>query len=777
MSFIAVIRDYLDVFSSNSSSNLEICVKTVTFFSEAFVSFVHYVLTFGWIGDIIYLPVTLPFLQDSILSGKFFPGDINFMSETMKSESFWSVFSVGFLNSFFCCLPLSTSHFLSLRRLFVQGLAAGVTSTLGGIMGQCLFLGCTLFGFRLFVIPWFSLDPINYLISFVLLFVVIYEMSNEKRIRPINVSEKSVLTNIFLLSFFLSWTEQSCFLQYLKNVSLGSEPTVFEGFSNFNYLLGLILGHIFFSFVFVFLSLNLKKAFFSISKLPYSLWLKKMNFVFLSVTLGLSLTSLPYYSFDYLLAAPLGFISQDKSFSKSIFAQNELEDPNRLLTSLDGFFPLTLDTDISYFDRGDYGGQQGFFKKNFEELNYQGEYAWSSRRDKKPNLYTAAQTTKTTILDFFQGNLDKNQEDSSGNLQPIVRVGQSKLSDSSKKSYGNDRQKLKTRFETNYEENQSEGFVLGSSFNTFPLFNDTLVPSLEKSIKKKFYSNPVYKTLLHSEIDSYLTRSPDAFLSGKEESELFSKRKFLSDYYDSIRAYQKVPYQDDFQEFFQGSKSYVDRAYHHQFKGNLRVVSQYFDLSLNQDALERELFSQGEQEESVLKYDQPLFFTNDLTEHEELNIPLVLDPFLEPSESFPFYFGYDPNSGQVITTRFGTDSKMSRGPSADWQGWPLSKKVLSELEEKGDCSFVTLFHSTLNPDMKDVLFLSISIDPSENVSMDSSSDPLASNLKSFKRNAPLEYLTLGKNLPAHLKYLDKDSSNSLIPNYGGVIWPGNQLSN
>ena len=79
--------------------------------------------------------------------------------------------------------------------------------------------------------------------------------------------------------------------------------------------------------------------------------------------------------------------------------------------------------------------------------------------------------------------------------------------------------------------------------------------------------------------------------------------------------------------------------------------------------------------------------------------------------------------------------------------------------------------------MVGTLFLSISIDPSENVSMDSSSDPLASNLKSLKRNAPLEYLTLGKNLPAHLKYLDKDYSNSLIPNYGGVIWPGNQLSN
>ena len=52
-----------------------------------------------------------------------------------------------------------------------------------------------------------------------LLFLVIYEMSNEKRIRPINISEKNVLQKIFLLSFFLSWTEQSCFFQYLRNLN------------------------------------------------------------------------------------------------------------------------------------------------------------------------------------------------------------------------------------------------------------------------------------------------------------------------------------------------------------------------------------------------------------------------------------------------------------------------------------------------------------------------------------------------------------------------------
>jgi hypothetical protein len=546
----------------------------------------------------------------------------------------------------------------------------------------------------------------------------------------------------------------------VRNLNLGSEPTILEGSSSIPYFAGLVLGQIFFNFIFIIGTLTFKKAVFSISNLPYSVWLKKINFFFLTLTLGLSLSSVPYYSFDYLLGSPLGFVSQDKAFSKSILSQNELEDPNRLLTSIDGGFPLTIDTDISYFDRANYGDQLGFFQKNFEELNYQSEYAWTSRRDKKPNLYTSAQTTKTTILQFFQAQT--NQTDSAIIDEDGPRTVQSKLPDWFKKSTGKDRQKLKKRFETNYGDmKESENFVLGDSFGTFPLYNDTKTPS-EKTIKKKFYSNPIYQLLLNSEIDAYLKRSPDHVLTGKEESDIFLKRKFLTDYYDTMRAYQKIPYHEEFQEFFQGSKTFVDRAYHHQFKGNLKVVSKYFNLSWNQDALFRE-GSVATGEQSLLKYDQPLYLSNDLEEHEELDKPLLSSPFLELSESIPFYLGYDENSGQVITTRFGADSPTSRGPNSDWERWPVSRERLLVMEKSGSSSFVTLFRSSLNPDMKSIL---------STLLMTRNSDNITAEVSNFKLSGKLKYF--GKTVPAHLKYIGKSYSEPLTPNYGGLMWSGDQ---
>jgi hypothetical protein len=750
MLFTAIVRDYFDLFCVNYSSNWELCLKTVYFFAETFSTFIYYILSFGWIRDISYLPATIPTLQANLLSSRFilensiyFSEPLNILSGETLQKAFLPIFSVGFANSFFCCLPLSTSHFLSVRRLFVQGEAAGVTSTIGSILGQCFFFGCTLLGFRSFVIPWFSLEPFSYILGLILLFRVIYEMANERRIRPINWSEKTLLKNIFLLSFFLSWTEQSSFFQYLKNVTVSSSPTFLDIESaQTGYVLGLLVGHIFFSFIFIFLSLQLKKAFFSFSKLPYSVLLKKLNFVCLSVTLGLSLTSIPFYSFDYLLGAPLGFISQDKALSKSVFAQNELEDPNRLLTSLDGIVPYRIDTDISYFDRANFGDQPGFFQRTFEELNYQGEYAWISRRDKKPNLYTSAQTTKTTILDFFKSGRDEPiKEEESPTVGPVVRTPHSKPSDSLKKSNSKDRPKLKRRFDENYEENRSLGFILGDAFAP-PL--ETEVSPLEKRIKGKFALNPIYTKLLDAEVDAYLNRSPDSILSGKEESELFFKRKLLIDYYDTLRQYTLSPYKEDFQAIFQGSKSFVDRVFHHQFKGTSKNLKSYFPLSFNSSAqfFEKDgVDSPTEREDFILKYDQPLFASQDFPEHEELDSPESIDkPFLEVSDSTPLYLCWDATSNKMSLTNDFSPG-MSSVVSPLWKNWPVSK----EDSVKYAGFKILLDESTENPDLKSLLI---------------------PNGKSSEIHT----------MPSHFKYLGK-MHEQLAPNYGGFVWPGSQTTN
>ena len=202
---ISTIRDYLDVLSgilNTSHSYFDIVKVTFLFCFQSCIAFVQYIVTFGWFRDIMYLPILIPKCQQLILSEHFFYEDLNlnFFQTLVSSNGVFGLFILGFLNSLFCCLPLSTTHLLAIRRLFVQGLVAGIASTVGIIVGQCAFIFFTIFGIRSAIIPWLSLDPLNAIIGIILLFSIVYEMANEKRIRPIDSSEKQLLRNIFLIS-------------------------------------------------------------------------------------------------------------------------------------------------------------------------------------------------------------------------------------------------------------------------------------------------------------------------------------------------------------------------------------------------------------------------------------------------------------------------------------------------------------------------------------------------------------------------------------------------
>ena len=792
---ISTIRDYLDILTALLSSSadgantapfLDVIKATFLFFCQSFFGFFQYLLTFGWFRDIMYLPVLIPKWQQSVLSEHFFFEDINIefftslSSESSLSPGIMGFFSLGFLNSLFCCLPLSTTHLLAVRRLFVQGVVAGIASTAGIIVGQCAFIFLTIFGIRSAIIPWFSWDPLNYLLGIILLFSVVYEMANERRIRPIDQSEKHVLRNIFLVSILFTWTEQATIAQYLGNVSLGNQPSLLGAVgqagnlsTHLSYCIGIFVGHCFFSAGLIALVASLQNSLFALSQLPYSVWLKRTNTIFLVGIVGLSFSSTPYYSLDYLLTGPLGFISQDKIFENSIFSQRNMKDPCRLLTSMDVVFPFSIDTDVSYFDRGDYGEQPGFFKRSFEELNYQGEYAWLIRRDKKPNLYSSAQTTRTTIRDLFQ--FDNNSDSSSGSsLETSSRASQSKsiqpmgtgnqgevqIDRNSQFQEGNgigsqvskefdspnqlllnnpvdfsleefdigqkqayqaslrkptsiqgdrDRMKIKKRYEEIYDVGSEifKTYSIAESFPSFPMLEPSVTP-LETTLKQKYYTNRVYQTLLNAEIDAFLNRQPKSYqLTQDEENELFRKRYLLAKYHDTIRAYQQLPYKDEFNEFFNGSKTFVDRAYKHQFKGELSVVRNLFAVTLDSDdngtksstTNQTKQLLESERGSSVLKYDQPLFqplgFTKVVADslnksidgnlfiHEELDLntpekqtqipghlravkgafrdpltpfykeePQQKDmPFLELNDSTPFYLGYDNETRQMVLTK------------------------------------------------------------------------------------------------------------------------------
>ena len=817
---ISTIRDYLDVLSgilNTSHSYFDIIKVTFVFFFQSLVGFVQYILTFGWFRDIMYLPIILPKCQQLVLSESFFYEDLNlnFFQTLLNPElsnGVFGFFLVGFLNSLFCCLPFSTIHLLAIRRLFVQGLVAGVASTAGVIVGQCAFIFFTIFGIRSAIIPWLSLDPLNYILGIVLLFSSVYEMANEKRIRPIDSSEKLILRNIFFISLLFTWTEQANISQYLTNVTVSNQPSLLTlggtatTSNHFSYFIGILVGHICFSAIFIALSMVVKNGLFRLSQLPYSVWLKRANTIFLVGIMGLSFSSTPYYSLDYLLAGPLGFISQDKLLDQSIFSQRNIKDPSRLLTSMDIIFPFSIDTDISYFDRGDYGEQPGFFKRNFEELNYQGEYAWLIRRDKKPNLYSSAQTTRTAIRDLFQidqnelstsnAQSDQNKENASGSkvTKSDVAFAQKRLP----RTGDPDRMRLKKRYDENYEESRAnENFLIGDSFNSFPQVNVSLTP-LETSLKQKYYTNRVYKTLLNVEIDSFLNRQPKSYqLTPEEENEVFQKRYLLAKYHDTIRAYQQLPYSDEFDEIFNGSKTFVDRAYNHQFKGNLAVLRRLFAVTLDSDENPSKL--------PILKFDQPLFRKDDSNPfiHEELSLEPISDhvlsefldntspsmqadaqlekikyntmasPFLESNDSTPLYLGWDNEKRQMILTRrfipkteniyldsttekltnsqFKSFLQKSKGDTDSeheliFTTWPLQRDATMSLKSKSNNQVVTLFEPITNPEMMSIL-----------------------KIVSASRGGNVEILSF----PANMRFFNKTPEH-LVPNQGGFMWPGSQ---
>ena len=803
---ISLIRDYLDVLSgilNISHSYFDIVKVTLVFFGQSLIHFFQYLITFGWFRDIMYLPILLPKYQQLVLSERFFYEDLNvefFKHLADSSNGIFGACILGFLNSLFCCLPLSTTHLLAIRRLFVQGMVAGVASTAGIILGQCAFIFCTVFGIRALIIPWFSWDPLNYILGLVLLFSVVYEMANEKRIRPIEISEQQTLRNIFLISILFTWTEQANISQYLTNVTLSNQPSILTLggtgtiSSHFAYFIGILLGHICFSGIFIGLSVVVKNGLFTLSKLPYSVWLKRVNSAFLVVILGLSFSSTPYYSLDYLLAGPLGFISQDKLLDSSIFSQRNTQDPSRLLTSMDIVFPFSIDTDISYFDRGDYGEQPGFFKRNYEELNYQGEYAWLVRRDKKPNLYSSAQTTRTKIRDLFQ--LDQNDLNPTDSTTDKSETGSKKGANGTPyqptfKTGDRDRLKVKKRYEENYDESRAnETFLISESFNNFPQTDVALAP-LETTLKQKYYANKVYKTLLNVEIDAFLKREPNSYkLTPEEENAVFRKRYLLAKYHDTIRAYQELPYRDEFNEFFQGSKSFVDRAYHHQFKGNLGTLKRLFAVTFDGNS------------DAILKYDQPLLVDNTNLKnqliHEELsfsddskrfaveNILALKDketeslpsdavktsPLLESQDSTPFYLGWDNEKRQMILTkRFvpqlannidldlqkvtnkefysflkATNSNLPNERALTFTTWPLKKDKVLEVKSKPNNQAVTLFEPTTNPEMLSIL-----------------------KIVSASRGGNVEIYSF----PTNMRFFNKTPEH-LAPNQGGLVWPGSQ---
>ncbi len=849
MSFVPAIRDYIEmlnnVFDSLSGDiNYQIIVKETLVYLFVSIKFIlTYIFSFQWFRNISYFPILVPQLHSSVLNETYFlQNPVSTIFTFLETPTYGSnKLILGFLNSFFFCLPISCAHVICARRLLIQGIPAGLFSGLGTILGQWWFATCILFGLRSFIIPWFSLEPLNFLIGFGLLLNIIHEMTHERSFKIINTrgKDKTKLIRFFLLNFILSWTEQNCFFQYFGNLTFGAEPTALETFSSNteiqsflidgSYLLGLLAGSFLFTGLFGFLLIRLSNRIYPLFKLTLSRWVNLLNFGLISLTIALTFTSIPYYGLDYLFSGPLGFISQDKALEKTFFSPGTVENSRRILFSDEQ--TNSFNTDLNPFDRGNYVGPENSKQyQSFEELNYQGEYAWISRVDRQPQLFENENILTKIVKKFFGespkttlkaqtsrlNQIGQDKRNKTLNKELSTNLGYSELSSDEEESNPYNNYKVDDFEETeeeqallamsdfgakkslnnalvgiedrNFEELKYndqmhvDDTIDGNFLNFFSSNDPTFSYALEEKIKQNYYSNPTYKSLLNVKIDSFLGKQPTfQKLTKNEEKNLFEKRLLLGKYYDSLRYYNQLPYIEKFEEFFDGSKSYADRVFNQQFKGTLKVVRRLFSITVDPE--------ENINENPVLKFDQPLYLNKNESNykpfHEELSQKkMQKTPFLEISNSTPFYAGWDQGLRKLVITNrllgrsltgyglysptkikgkeYGTLSNfIDLNKKIEFTTWPLSKSTLEKQPKSlSNIPYNVLFESIKDPKNKSI----------------------ADELKEFFENEGLEPIeTFPSNLTRSIfetenpeQLPNTDALKDVIPpNKGGFIWHGN----
>ena len=786
MSFVTSIRDYVETLNTISETwgqdftLTRFVSETSLYVFKTLQAGLLYLISFQWIRDFTLLPIVLPKISTSIVKETFFletPSQV-FFDFLEIPDLHQNKFILGFLNSFFLSLPLSVIYILAIRRLLIQGIPAGVYSIGGYLVGQILFLACTIFGVRQILIPWLTLEPLSYVLGLVLLFRIIYSMTGEtlKELKGWFLPE---YRTFFITSFLLAWCEQSSIFQYLGNLTASSNVTVLESFSSsspissffshFLYLLGISSGCLFFTSLWGFFFLQVKNWCILYTPVFLTSFIQFVNKTSFVLALAFSLTSIPFYGFDYLTTGPLGFVSQDTLFKNTVF-----DERNEKLTAVD---PRLSDVetnykyvhvDVSPFDRGEYllSSSAGTPALSFEELNYRGEFDWSNRSnyqgiaDSRSSFFSLSKLLKkqkkTSLESGFQLEASKLEE-----RNQLLSYKDANLDAADFEVENTYFERFQEEYDMSTKPKTGEDDELSAYRNlysvSFPEDYLRTEPAFEKDIerkiKNKYYSNPVYKALLALDIDLFLKRQPQTFqISAEQESDLDTKRRLLECYSDSLRDYSTLPYSETFETFFDGAKSFSNKVYNQQFKGTLRSVRGLFSLTLN---------NQNENQR-VLKFDQALYNSENQPfspYHEELDTQTNLSKnelsIKTDLVTKPLYAGWDERLRKFVITnkllsRRLAGYQVNSNPEVGKQSrkikfttWPLSTQQI----EQNKVPYVTLYENLDENDK--ALYGQFNTLPSN-----------------FERYRQPNLAKPGESGPL------PDRFESLAPKRGGFIWPG-----
>lgn len=822
MSFVTFIRDYVEILNHLSASfsglafeaservqasteqtslqlvpMTEIIGETLKYIFKTCQFGLVYIFSFQWLRDFTLLPIIIPQISTSLFREIFFlesPGTVFFgflELPTLRENTLL----LGLFNSIFLTLPISILHILTIRRLFIKGIPAATFSIGGYLVGQWLFLGCVIFGLRSILIPWLTLEPINYILGLFLIFRLVYSMTQEN-LRELSGWNQPQYLNFFLTSLLLAWCEQTSIFQYLGNLSLAPTSSSLElvslsqgFFGHLCYMSGIVIGSVLFTFLWGLVLIQLKNWFIRYTPLFLSSFIQTINTGSFILAIGFSLSSIPFYGLDYISTGPLGFVSQDKVFKNTVFDQYNVKD-SVLGLGISSQFD-SVDVDVSPFDRGRYlVFPERTMPFAFEDLNYRGEFEWTTRYDKVSTV-TDSRAGFLSLAKIF-----KKQKSDELEKAPRTR-DDSENSLSLKSRFNGDSNTVVSGLESNNSRFQ-EWYALDSTSaaddarpleSIFSEMQDTSFPldflrttstepgNIDLKIKQKYYSNPLYKNLLSLDIDAFLNRQPKvAQLSAEQELDLYTKRRMLTSYYDSLREYAQLPYTADFEAFFDGSKSFTNKVYNQQFKGTLRSVCRLFSLTSDQDAI-------SAPDQLILKFDQPLysfspnykfsFYHEEVTPEAKLSgltSSLKISPFLADFVSGPLYAGWDETLRKlIITNKFlprsyaGYQVTIPKSNPIGFKNinvrnldktkikftvWPLSSKLLNQGKDQTTVPYSTLY--------------------TRQAEFEAPGDPRFDTLSTL----PANWETRNRRSNLGLGKTYENIFDYLAPQRGGFLWPG-----
>ena len=773
-------------------------------------------LSFQWLRDFSYFPLlsqeigsSEKIMTDTFLSepaSYLFSFSKNGVSLSSPKQGFFSLFSgflksdcllTGVINSFFFSLPLSLPHFITLRRMFSQGIAAAIASIFGTVAAHSLLLLGVIYGIRFLVIPYYSLQPLAFLIGIVVMAIVITEFVKEKRMYLVPLNHYPSLIRIGIINFVVALCESATVFHDLYNLTLNQQTSYLQLYSPLHvqsfalqatnvvganqsalnsfflhatYLIAFILGHATFSFLFCYVILKANEKLCSLTGWTLPRTASRINKGLLITILTLTFSTFPYYGLDYLLTKSAGFLPEDPALSNTLFSPTQLRSRNRHFKSR---APATknsktvLELDVNYFDRGMYLNAPKEEKHqnigentsspeslasydpalSFEELNYQGEAAWLMRHERARRLPEEQDSKKPSIFQkpkshFKELRVEQDNKQVEAALKERPQIGA--ISESKEgitpeeklfalqvqtssvhqrcKQSGALQRTRQSESRVVQRENPSFNFnsLVKGGDNTYTChehgeaqvralvkelyFDKEIASNYEKSftspfgeesdgtppdllpveniIKKRYRLNPVYRALLQSDIDSFMSRQPSEYkITQNREVTLSKKRQLLENYYNSIQYYSPVEttlyatqIEDQSKNAFVARtkppfvnherglvesesairvypKSFGEMLYHQQFKGTLTTVKKFFKLSFDEQL--------NTNKNTILSYDQPLYKNRESIDkkyhpslHEELSLEEI-SSFIKESNSAPIYAGWNEKARQfVITNRF-----------------------------------------------------------------------------------------------------------------------------